>query len=633
MKKVVVFIILYGFMAYNYANGYIGAERNFFLFVSIVYWGLVYILCGGVKKLKAYETSNVSRRVVYGLVPLVAFYISEIIWNVSVFKIPIWKVALNYLILLGIQTVVYLICRNYHAAYYSILFFMYIYGLVNYYVILFKGNPLMPSELAAAGTAMMVVSNYQFTISDTIVKSILLMLAVLCILKYISFNEPKRERKLIIRHAVQGIVCCCVFFGVLIPIKWGKVFGIRIDVWNPLLSYYANGGILTFLVDGQSMMISKPEGYSAKKAQQMLDENTVADTAESEEVTPSVIVIMNESFADFDILGDFESEDYLVNFNSMSDYVMRGNTYVSVKGGGTCNSEFEFLTGCSMGNLSQSVYPYEMYDLSSVYSLPKAFSENGYKTVAIHPKEASNWNRENVYEQLGFDEFISIEDMTDVENIRNYASDQYDYEQVIAAYESTEEPVFIFNITMQNHGGYDDIESLGEIAPLAVEERFRQYSNMVTYLTLIRESDKAFAELIDYFSQKEEPVIICMFGDHLPNLGKTFYEDNFGLDTDVLTDAQRIFCTPYIVWSNFEMDTSNVNMDTSLNYLGNSVMELANISTPYSEFLANMQQEVPVINAKGYQTTDGQWHEFEEENEWIDQYQILQYYLMFDKEE
>lgn len=562
------------------------------------------------------------------IVPLVAFYISELIWNPNVFQIPFVRILPNYMILAGIQIGLFVICNSFRITYSIILFSGYLYGLANYYVLLFKGNPLLPSDLLSYQTAMRVISNYTFTVSTSILRGTVILLLSLGIIYLAAFHNSKRNLKKLVQHVFLGFIWCALFIKIITSISWANFLNISLDVWQPENTYYENGAVFSFLLECQSMQVKKPVNYSAKIARRVLadytDKEVFSDTSH-----PSVIIIMNESFSDLSIIGDIESDEYLANFNSIDNYIMRGNTYVSIHGGGTCNSEFEFLTGCSMGNFETTVYPYQMYPLSQANSLAKTFSANGYKTVAIHPAPKDNWNRETVYQQLGFDDFISLEDMEDVEYIRYYPSDAYNYKQVISAYENADGPAFIFNVTMQNHGGYSNLEDLVNIEPVQVEEAFQEYEDVITYMTLIRESDKAFKALLDYFSQVNEPVIICMFGDHMPNLSMEFYETF--LTQEEINAGQQLTCTPYIIWSNYETDINKIQKNTSLNYLGATILDLTQIYTPYTGFLLDMQKSIPAVNVKGYQTADGQWHTHTEPDILMDQYRCLQYYMLFDK--
>lgn len=347
---------------------------------------------------------------------------------------------------------------------------------------------------------------------------------------------------------------------------------------------------------------------------------------------PSVIVIMNESFSDLSVLGNFESDEYLLNFNNIDSYVMRGHVYSSVYGGGTANSEFEFLTGNSMANIGLGIYPYPNYDLSNTFNMVDLFRAQGYETIAFHPYNPKNWNRINVYNNFGFQSYFSINDMTDMNYISWAVSDQSNYSKLKEIYENRTAPLFLFNVTMQNHGGYD-VPLRDDIDLVSIEKQYNSYSDVINYLTLIRESDKAFADLIEYFSEQPDPVIICMFGDHQPSLDEKFLTSINGdtNNSDVEIIEQR-YITPYIIWSNYELDVKNQNLDMSLNYLGANLLNIIGFHTDYTEYLLDLERKIPIINGVGYMTTDRIWHNLELQNENINDYKVLQYYEMFGRQ-
>ena len=128
---------------------------------------------------------------------------------------------------------------------------------------------------------------------------------------------------------------------------------------------------------------------------------------------------------------------------------------MSAYGGGTCNTEFEFLTGNSMSYLGSGVYPYTIYDLLDTKNLAEQFKDLGYTTTAMHPNHGTNWNRENVYSGFGFDRFMTINDFQDAEKLRGMVSDAATYDKILEMLESDSAPQFIFDVTMQNHSGYD----------------------------------------------------------------------------------------------------------------------------------------------------------------------------------
>lgn len=628
----------YLFLAQNYAVGNICMRRNIYFYEYILYCMCIAIIIFKKEvQSKTNWTWNPRTKKIIGIIlllllPIVLFYSMELLYNDKIEKITGGKIFLNYLIILIIEIGFCVFISNYKTALILACICSWCFGLANHYIMEFKGNPLLPSELKAIKTALSVAGEYQFVLTDQLVLSTLIILITICIIIILPMEEQEKEIKEKVMNLVKGVGYFFCVYCMLIRWQWGEKLGLGIDSWNIYDSYCQNGSILAFILGGQIMQMTIPGGYSQREMENVLQKYQDNEYSKdgSEEQQPSVIVIMNESFSDLSVLGEFESEEYLSNWYSIDQYLMRGNIYTSVYGGGTCNSEFEFLTGNSMVNLPQNVYPYTMYNLEEVFNLADVLSNNDYETVAMHPMVKTNWNRSSVYQQFGFDKFISIEDMSDIDTLRGYTSDKYNYEQIINEFESSTNPVFIFNVTMQNHGGYEDITALGGVDPISVGDEYQQYADVITYLTLIRESDKAFSELIGYLAKADKPVIVCMFGDHQPALTDEFVDSLIeNNQEDNVIEQEKKYCVPYIIWANYDAEIEQINKDMSLNYLGANLLKCIGIKTNYSEYLLDLEKKVPIINLVGYKDDKDIWHNYQEENDHISQYRKIGYYMMF----
>ena len=628
----------YLFLAQNYAVGNICMRRNIYFYECILYCMCIAIIIfkKEVQSKKIWtwnpRTIKIIGIILLLLLPIVLFYSMELLYNDKIEKITGGKIFLNYLVILIIEIGFCVLISNYKTALILACICSWCFGLANHYIMEFKGNPLLPSELKAIKTALSVAGEYQFVLTDQLVFSTLIILITICIIIILPMEEQEKEIKEKVMNLVKGVGYFFCVYCMLIRWQWGEKLGLGIDSWNIYDSYCQNGSILAFILGGQIMQMTIPGGYSQREMENVLQKYQDNEYSKdgSEEQQPSVIVIMNESFSDLSVLGEFESEEYLSNWYSIDQYLMRGNIYTSVYGGGTCNSEFEFLTGNSMVNLPQNVYPYTMYNLEEVFNLADVLSNNDYETVAMHPMVKTNWNRSSVYQQFGFDKFISIEDMSDIDTLRGYTSDKYNYEQIINEFESSTNPVFIFNVTMQNHGGYEDITALGGVDPISVGDEYQQYADVITYLTLIRESDKAFSELIGYLAKADKPVIVCMFGDHQPALTDEFVDSLIeNNQEDNVIEQEKKYCVPYIIWANYDAEIEQINKDMSLNYLGANLLKCIGIKTNYSEYLLDLEKKVPIINLVGYKDDKDIWHNYQEENDHISQYRKIGYYMMF----
>ena len=186
--------------------------------------------------------------------------------------------------------------------------------------------------------------------------------------------------------------------------------------------------------------------------------------------------------------------------------------------------------------------------------------DQGYHTVALHPYEATNYNRNTAYTALGFEQMI-FEDAfpADAERIRSYISDDAMYLEIERQFEqlqdTSDEPLFLFGITMQNHGGYwpETLHTPTRVPFTAEGYQASTIECMDDYFAGIRASDEALGNLIRYFQNVEEDTIIIYFGDHMSDAG-TKTEKMFSLQSwyqeSTFTVDVRSHTVPYLVWSN-----------------------------------------------------------------------------------
>lgn len=357
----------------------------------------------------------------------------------------------------------------------------------------------------------------------------------------------------------------------------------------------------------------------------------------------NVIVIMNESLSDLSVLPGVESNtDAMPFLRSLTENTIKGYAYSSVFGGTTANSEYEFLTGNTTAFLPAGTVPYQMYVSDGDPTLVGQMAALGYRTVAAHPYRSSGWSRPSVYRDFGFDEVYFEGDFQDREYMRGeektgYVTDRCDYENLIRWYEEKEagEPLFLFNVTMQNHSAYQmawtDLPREVWLTG-ALEGRFNTVNQ---YLSLVYQSDQAFEYLLDYFSQVEEPTLILLFGDHQPQVATNFYTDVLGTAPDTAL-AQKKQMVPFVLWANYDIPEAQ-GVELSLNYLSALLMDTANLPmTGYQKYLARLWEAAPVINTVGIRDAGGNWYGEnealpEELEAAVEDYRVLLYNHVFDK--
>lgn len=513
-------------------------------------------------------------------------------------------------------------------------------ALVEYYVYKLRGRSFMMQDIASIKTATTIMGGYTYDIGIEAGTAVLVSIAVLATLFMM-----KWERKL----SINGYKCwlvkiitvagCILLTGALSNQEWMQNIKIMsFNMWDIESNYREKGFLRTLLSEVQYLKQNAPEGYFTENVEKICDsyaEKYGNESAETSVQPENIIVIMNESWADFRYISEFQESDIITPYiDSMNENVIKGALHVPVFGAGTSNSEYEVLTGNSTQFLNPSNIAYQLYISEDEYGMADIFKSSGYRTIALHPNEADNWNRDKVYPKMKFDEFISGFNWPGSEFIRWCMSDESSYNRVIDIYENKVEgeKIFSFLVTMQNHGGYD-WEGYESSVSLEYEEK---YPLTEQYLSLIRETDSAFENLIHHFESVDERTMIVMFGDHLPNVEQEFYEELFGAAVEKLDleEKQKMYTTPFVIWTNY--DIPEVKLELSSNYLGTYIMHLAGVEVPdYQKCLYEFMQSVPVIGMGMVKDHEGNWYNIEEVPAHIgailQDYKILQYNNIFDR--
>ncbi len=352
---------------------------------------------------------------------------------------------------------------------------------------------------------------------------------------------------------------------------------------------------------------------------------------------PNIIAIMNESYADLRVHGEFRTSIPIMTFyDTLSINSIRGNLMVSVLGGGTCNSEFEFLTGLTTAFLPNGVMTYQLYINDELPSMASILRDQGYKTVAFHPGKADSWRRNVVYPYMGFEEFLTEEDMEEPKYMRDvYVTDESDYKELINIFESKEkdEKLFLFNVTIQNHGGYQ-LDTVGIPKWVSLRGKHSVFNETSQYLSLMRASDNALRDLINHFVDVDEPTMIVFFGDHQPSVENEFIEALKGKSLNELNlkEVQSRYIVPFFIWTNYDIEESYYEM-ISANYLSTLAMKTAGVELPvYNQYLEQLYKKVPMINSLGYADGDHTYYYHTDKTEItqdIEDYKIVQYNYLF----
>lgn len=580
-----------------------------------------------------------------------------------------WLKGNNVLNFFQNAILIYILQGVLFALIYRIKIVMYISIFLNWFfffadeiVLVLRKTPLVPTDLLSIKTAVSVAGNYTFEFTSRLIVATAFSVMLVYIIHKLELKKTMIETsKMLEQLGVRLVFLACS--GILIlyvgSFQRGEFQKDNFDVENMNENV---GTLLAFYLNSKEMFLEEPSGYTVAKAERLLDEYTdeteeyVEASTVFDDDNPNVIIIMDEAFSDLEVLGDLELDRDPLSFCHelvSNDNVISGELNVSVWGGNTCNSEFEVLTGNTLQLLPYGSIPYMQYVNKNTYSICDYFHKLGYRNVAIHPYWGQCWRRDTIYNQIGFDEFIDAEDFDvesstrnldnitihsgfdfgDLEYVREYISDRESFRKIIEQYENkgADEKLFLFNVTMQNHGGYlydgDNFE-------YTIKSNRYNAPSVNQYLSLIQKTDEAFEELISYFKQAEEPTVILFFGDHQPGLANEFYEEMFGHTYENFTigDYQKRYTVPYYIWANYDLNLlCDAQTDvTSTNYLSLILKEAAGLPLDsWDNFRKEVQEEYPVLTARMLIDCNGtRYLRDGVQDELLDQYELIQYYQM-----
>ena len=501
-----------------------------------------------------------------------------------------------------------------------------IIALINYYTRDLHGSALMPQDILNLGTAAEVMGSYTLKITHDVIKIALLFLPILAIAfvqRRLCKGAPKRASWPARGVRVAGSALCVflvMFFGYFGPVtvKPKTTYG-----WAWQNTYYTYG-YLAGTIEATSLMadpIIEPEGYSdaaAVEAFAKADGYTGPATAETAQDYPDVVLILSESFYDFDLVTDLQADTDIMPVTKNLPNSVYGHTISPHVGGGTNLTEYEMLTSNSL-ILMPSITPFNWLNLYNANSVVSYLKGLGYSTMAAHPYTNSNYQRDSAWLALGFDETHFEDDFPTQDRYgdRPYQTDSATYKDWEKLYEAMPEdkPRFSFLVSIQSHGDYDMNDASLDIVHAATD--YGEYDELMDeYLSCIKMTDAAVQELCDYFTAQYEKtgrkVIVAMAGDHAPSFVTHVADPSFAAAGNDLELLQR--STPFFIWANYPLEHTDAAVSTTdpLNrmdmvMLTPTLLQQAGLPlSDYYKYLLEMKQNTPVVTAANdYMKADG----------------------------
>ena len=567
-------------------------------------------------------------RLVFLLGPWVSLWMVEILNQNDVFRdLEAWQVLMNMVWYYSLFAVCRLVLgRNRRAAALGAVL-SFLAGLLNHYILRFRGRILFPADISGWRTAANVAGDFDYSFDQYIVQAAVLLTAYL-FLVWMCVPQKKRARLplwwSLLLWAAMGGYSYAFFCTGMLP---------ALDIYTQQWVTQRNGFLLNFTVAMRYSAVDKPEGYSRAEAESW-ETGDVAGLGKD----VNVIMVMNEAFSDitdFDAFTYSEENDPLKNLHDIQadPNCLSGHVVVPGFAGGTAATEFDVLTGIQGATLSPgTISPFRAVN-RNLDSLFRVFGSDGYQTSFLHPGYAWFYNRENVYRWFGAQEILFADQMENVEykGTGTWVSDEYLTGLIQEKFEAAAAngaPYFNYTTTIQNHMSYtaDKYGAGYEFPPVETSAELSEEAETLlkVYIEGVRDADQMLGDLRDYFAQREEPVILVYFGDHLPYLGdgRLAYNE---LGMDMQPDGGDIsrfiatYETPYVIWANdaaaeqldWENAVSALDLpeDGSISacYLGATVLELTGrgASSPWFSYLTEARRELPILHKTVCQQGDG----------------------------
>lgn len=509
----------------------------------------------------------------------------------------------NFISVFLFYTLLNLFFWNYEINFLIVILILYVLSVTMYYIHEFRGTNINLSDILSINTAKEVAGGYKYQIKPVFIISFLVILFEfiyhICFkgidpfknynLTINTINTRNINNYVLIWHELFQILAFFISFFLLkdkvseskfdYSLSAGKNEGYiynfvsSIPLFHVVESIDHDEIIKSFIneINQYKKESNNAENTNITQKNVIFVNSDKLNRMPKYDDLPNIIVIMNESFGSVHnrVNTNIPVTPY---YDSLSN-VVKGNLYVNTFGGGTANTEFEFLTCMSIGNYPYPVMPYNNFVNTDKYSIAKYFNNMGYHTIAMHPYTATNYHRDVVYKRFGFKKLMFYDDFKHKQYIRNFVSDESMYNEVIHEYEKTVdsgEKLFLFGITMQNHSGYQHFNEASVKSSINIKNK----ESIDSYLSLMRLSDNAIKVLIKYFSKAKERTLILFFGDHNASFGtdinKILYNNSINYE------CTNAYATPFFIYDNKNKNDEYID-SVSANFLSLELLKKAGL--------------------------------------------------------
>lgn len=500
---------------------------------------------------------------------------------------------------------------------------MLVMACVNRGKIMFRGDPLLPWDLSLIGEVLGIARGFGW--------GLILLVVVLCaalVAGMVVLIRTVKTERMPARMRVLGVLGCLVAMlvgnRVLFSNAW--LFA-RLPLegteYNQTDVHNARGNLYAFLYNRNRYRPTPPDGYDAVAVAADIN-SWAADAPTVPDVRPHIIMIMGEAFSDLSNHPglDFTAyDDPLAGFKDLAADGLFGHIVVSGRGGGTADTEADVLTARPTRYLRQAPYAYRLIN-EAIPALPSLLAAQGYATWAMHPGYAWFYNRQNVYQHLGFEQSAFVDTFAPEDYDGYYVREDATYDRLIGHIDAhlakaADTPLFAFCVTIENHGPYAGrylsagARSFDTSLPLSVAEM----DELSNYFTGVARADVQLTRLAAYLEDTGKPFVLLYFGDHLPLLAERLYdllvEGTDSPDGSLMRET-RLYRTPFVLWQTAAaravtgLDTRAVTHPLpadgtlSANYLGAYLLQLLGYDglSPLIDYTNVLRGSYPVLMEK-----------------------------------
>ena len=418
-------------------------------------------------------------------------------------------------------------------------------GTSNGVILMNRMTPFTLYDLQNVADGLTIATTY-FSNIQIILFAVALVLGVAAIV--LIFIRSEKWQNISYKKSLAAIlIAAAVAAGATVGLE--RAGTISTFFGNLNYAYRDYGMPYCFIATSVSAGISKPRGYSEEMIAELLEDKTRKGTdtilKEKKDSTdhPNIIVLQMESFTVAQDYANIEvSQDPTPVFNSLYDKYTSGTFVVPACGAGTANTEFEVLTGISAKFFGPGEYPYKgKLRENTLENMAYVTRSHGYNTAALHDHRALFYNRNEVYANLGFNTFTSVEYMNNVSfTPTNWCKDKVLTDEIMEIMESTEERDFMHVISVEGHGAYPTEQVFKHPYTEVTADDEETKWKYEYYLNECHEMDTFIGDLIDRIEESGEPTVMIIYGDHIPALDVK--EENYKQDD--------LYSTRYVIWDN-----------------------------------------------------------------------------------